>query len=139
MPPTLVRPQTFTVLQQSDPASPAVRLESSSCESCSSTETAKTALSRILTSWFEYFTCSNTREQNLIYSLVEVRGLESADSASQRRNAPAFKYLVFVLKDLVEPLKPMIFKDFDKSNSGGYTSSCFPLIGKTESLQQEER
>ncbi len=106
MPPTLVRPQTFTVLQQSDSASPAVRFKSFD-----------------LTSWFEYFTCSNTREQNLIYSLFEVLTVD----------------LVFVYKNIVKQFKPLIFKDYGKSNSGSPTSPCFPLVGKTESLQQEAR
>ena len=137
MPPTLVRPQTFDPLQNPDSASPAVRKDkSSSCESCPRAETAKTALSRNLTSWFEYIRCSNTREQNPIYSLVEV----------------LFEYLVFYSANIVQRFKPLIFKDFDKSNSGCYTLSCFRiglssgvspdvytprLIGKTESLQEE--
>ena len=119
MPPTLVRPQTFTVFQQPDSASPAVRLESF-----------------ILTSWLEYFTCSNTCEQNLIYSLIEV-----AD-------------LVFVYTTIVQRFKTFVFEDFDRSNSGCYISSGFPEclspgetpgvytarpIGYPVGLQQEER
>ena len=155
MPPKLVRPQTFTVFQQSDSASPAVRLESSSCESFSSTETAtldsffkrgnpanelsrKTELSRNLTSWFKYFTCSNTREQNLIDLLVEV----------------LFADLVFVYRNIVQEFSSSLFKDVDKSNSSSYIQHCFPeclslgvspsvhtarLIAGHESLQQEER
>ena len=121
MPPTLVRPQTFTVLQQPDSTSPEVRLESST-----------------LTSWFKNFTCSNTPEQNPRSLVFEVLIVD----------------LVFVYKNIVQQFKILVFNDFDKSNSGCYTSSFFPeclspgetpgvytarLIGKTESLQQEER
>ncbi len=67
----------------------------SSYESCSSTGTAKTALSRNLTSWFEYFTCSNSCEQNLIYSLVEV----------------LIKNFVFVLKTIIQRLKVLVHEN----------------------------
>ena len=55
MPPTLVRPQTLTVFQQPDSASPAVRLENSK-----------------LTLWLKDFTLASTPTKNLISLVFEV-------------------------------------------------------------------
>ena len=138
MPPTLVRPQTFTVFQQPDSASPAVRLESF-----------------ILTSWLEYFTCSNTCEQNLIYSLIEVLiARHFVARVPLVKESVEVADLVFVYTTIVQRFKTFVFEDFDRSNSGCYISSGFPEclspgetpgvytarpIGYPVGLQQEER